>query len=88
MQTCNLFGDQCFRRNMVYTMAKLSVTAFYSGSAGYYFSPSQSTIDSLVCRVYRFVRWEYGDANIYYARVLQSHTTAQELRCCLFVFDS
>lgn len=88
MKTCQLFGDQCFKRNMVYTIATLSVTDFYMGSTGYFFSPSQLNIFSLAGRLYGLIPWQHRDANIYYTQASQAQTATRELRCCLFVFEN
>lgn len=87
MKTCQLFGDQCFKRNMVYTIVNLSLFSFYRNSSGYYYSPSQSILIDLAGRLPPPIPWQYKDVDIYYARGGQAATAKQELRRCLFVFE-
>lgn len=88
MKTCSLFGDQCFKRNMVFTVAQLQLNDFYRADRRIYWSPSQPRVSYLTERPPWTARRPRSEIEIYYNRSSQIRTAARELRCCLFVFDA
>lgn len=87
MQTCSLFGDQCFRRNMVFTVAQLRLDDFYDDFYSRVWLPSRSKVEALAGWPIRTFGRPFPEIDIYYNRAAQIQTATRELRCCLTAFE-